>query len=150
MSPGQTSLFSRVPRPSISTVITLVLLFLGKYLFAMFTGTASLIDLASRMIRLMAVGYICVSVSQVLGGVMRGAGDTVSPMWISIISTILIRVPVAYVLAYLTRSEEFPHGKPDALFLSLMISWTLGMVMTLIVFRAGKWRKKMYASAAKA
>lgn len=133
-----------------STVITLVLLFLGKYLFAMFTGTASLIDLASRMIRLMAVGYICVSVSQVLGGVMRGAGDTVSPMWISIISTILIRVPVAYVLAYLTRSEEFPHGKPDALFLSLMISWTLGMVMTLIVFRAGKWRKKMYASAAKA
>ena len=133
-----------------STVITLVLLFLGKYLFAMFTGTASLIDLASRMIRLMAVGYICVSVSQVLGGVMRGAGDTVSPMWISIISTILIRVPVAYVLAYLTRSAEFPHGKPDALFLSLMISWTLGMVMTLIVFRAGKWRKKMYASAAKA
>ena len=131
-------------------MITLVLLFLGKYLFAMFTGTASLIDLASRMIRLMAVGYICVSVSQVLGGVMRGAGDTVSPMWISIISTILIRVPVAYVLAYLTRSAEFPHGKPDALFLSLMISWTLGMVMTLIVFRAGKWRKKMYASAAKA
>ena len=116
----------------------------------MFTETESLIDLASRMIRLMAVGYICVSVSQVLGGVMRGAGDTVSPMWISIISIILIRVPVAYGLAYLTRSEAFPHGKPDALFLSLMISWTLGMVMTLVVFCAGKWRKKMYASAPEA
>ena len=126
-----------------STVITLVLLFLGKYLFAMFTETESLIDLASRMIRLMAVGYICISVTQVLGGVMRGAGDTVSPMWISIISTILIRVPVAYGLAYLTRSEEFPHGKPDALFLSLMVSWTLGMVMTLVVYRMGKWKKKI-------
>ena len=133
-----------------STVITLVLLFLGKYLFAMFTETESLIELASRMIRLMAVGYICISVTQVLGGVMRGAGDTVSPMWISIISTILIRVPVAYGLAYLTRSEEFPHGKPDALFLSLMVSWTLGMVMTLVVYRMGKWKKKMYASVAEA
>ena len=133
-----------------SAVITLVLLFLGKYLFAMFTETESLIALASRMIRLMAVGYICISVTQVLGGVMRGAGDTVRPMWISVISTILIRVPVAYLLAYLTRSEEFPHGKPDALFLSLMISWTLGMVMTVVVYRVGKWKTKMYASAAEA
>ena len=129
-----------------ASVITFCLLFLGKYLFALFTDTPELIDLAVRMIRLMAVGYICISVTQVLGGVMRGAGDTVSPMWISIISTILIRVPVAYLLAYLTRSEEFPHGNPAALFGSLMISWTLGMVISIIVYSIGKWKKKMYAT----
>ncbi len=132
-----------------SAVITLVLLFLGKYLFALFTDTPALIDLAVRMIRLMAVGYICISITQVLGGVMRGAGDTVTPMWISIISTILIRVPVAYGMAWLTRSEDFPHGKPDALFLSMMISWTLGMFLSIIAFSMGRWKKKMYAAAAK-
>ena len=95
---------------SFSTLITLVLLFLSPILFGFFTDTPELIDLATRMIRLMAVGYICISVTQVLGGVMRGAGDTVSPMWISIISTIIIRIPVAYLLAYLTRSAEYPHG----------------------------------------
>jgi len=128
-----------------ATVITIVLLFFSHILFGFFTKTPELIDLATRMIRIMAVGYICVSVTQVLGGVMRGAGDTVSPMWISIISTILIRVPVAYLLAYLTRSEAYPHGQPIALFGSLMISWVLGMVISIVVFAIGKWKKKMYA-----
>ena len=129
-----------------STVITIILLFFSHILFGFFTETEALIDLAVRMIRIMAVGYICISVTQVLGGVMRGAGDTVSPMWISIVSTIVIRVPLAYFLANMTRSEVYPHGNPIALFGSLMISWVLGMVMSVVVYGLGKWKKKMYAS----
>ena len=128
-----------------STCVTVILIFYGHVLFNLFTDTPELIDLATSMIRVMAVGYICVSVTQVLGGVMRGGGDTVSPMWISVISTIAIRVPLAYLLAYLTRSETYPDGSPIALFGSLMLSWVLGMVMSVIVYGAGKWKKKMYA-----
>ncbi len=47
-----------------------------------------------------------------LGGVMRGAGDTVTPMWISIISTIFLRVPTAYLMAALTKNEAYPNGQP--------------------------------------
>ena len=130
-----------------STAITLILLFLSPILFGFFTKTPELIDLAVRMIRIMAVGYICISVTQVLGGVMRGAGDTVSPMWISIFSTIIIRVPTAYILAHLTKSAEFPHGQPIALFGSLMISWVLGMLLSVVVFSIGKWKKKMLTLA---
>ena len=126
-----------------SATITGILLIFGRHLFGLFTQTGALLDLANRMIRLMAVGYICISVTQVLGGVMRGAGDTTTPMWVSMISTIAIRVPVAYGLAYLTRTPEFPHGQPIALFSSLVISWTLGMVISIIVFSIGKWKKKM-------
>ena len=133
-----------------STVITAILLFCGPILFGFFTETPELIALATQMIRIMAVGYICVGVTQVLGGVMRGAGDTVTPMWISIISTIVIRVPLAYLLAYLTRTPEYPHGQPVALFGSMLISWFLGTVMAVIVFSLGKWKKKMYASASNA
>ena len=129
-----------------AAAITLILLFFSPILFSFFTDTQSLIDLATQMIRVMAVGYLCVAVSQVLGGVMRGAGDTVTPMWISIIQMIVIRVPLAYLLAYLTRTEELPHGSPIALFGSLMISWTLGMVISIIIFSMGKWKKKMMAS----
>ena len=132
---------------SFSTAITLVLLFLSPILFGFFTETPELIELATRMIRIMAVGYICISVTQVLGGVMRGAGDTVTPMWISIISTIVIRIPAAYLIAYQTRSEAFPHGQPIALFGSLVFSWVMGMVISIIVFSMGRWKKKMYAGA---
>jgi Na+-driven multidrug efflux pump len=126
-----------------SAVMTLILLFFSPILFGFFTDTPELIDLATRMIRIMAVGYICISLTQVCGGVMRGCGDTVTPMWISMISTILIRVPMAYLLAYLTRSVEFPHGQPIALFGSLMISWVLGMIMSVLMFKFGNWRKKI-------
>jgi Na+-driven multidrug efflux pump len=130
-----------------SAAITLVLLSCAPILFGFFTQTPFLIDLASRMIRIMAVGYICVSVTQVLGGVMRGAGDTVTPMWISIISTIFLRIPTAYLMAAITKSEAYPNGHPVSIFTSLLVSWSLGMVITLVVFRIGKWKKKMYASA---
>ena len=126
-----------------SATITAVLLLFGRYLFDIFTDTTELIDLANRMMQLMAVGYICISVTQVLGGVMRGAGDTTTPMWVSMISTIVIRVPLAYGLAYLTQTPDYPHGQPIALFGSLVISWILGMVISIIVFAFGNWKKKM-------
>ena len=71
---------------------------------------------------------------------------SVSPMWISIISTFLIRIPAAYIIAYFTQAPDYPHGKPIALFGSLMFSWVMGMVMSVVVYAVGKWKKKMYES----
>ena len=133
---------------SFAIAIVAVLLIANKYLFAIFTTTGALIDLAGRMMRIMAVGYIAVSVTQVLGGVMRGCGNTVTPMWISIISTVLLRVPVAYILAYFTRSAEFPNGHPFSLSISLLVSWTMGMLMSVVAFRWGKTRKQIRAMMA--
>ncbi len=130
-----------------STVITVVLLFLNKYLFAIFTSTDALISLAGEMMQIMAVGYIAMSVTQVLGGVLRGAGDTVTPMWISVISTVVLRIPVAYILAYFTRSAEFPHGHPFSLSVSLLVSWTMGMILSILAYRLGKVRKTMLKKA---
>ena len=124
-----------------SGTITLVLLFLNRYLFAIFTDTPELIELAGQMMRIMAVGYICVSVTQVMGGVMRGAGDTVTPMWISMISTVALRIPVAYGIAYLTRSAAFPNGHPFALSASLLVSWTAGMLISIIAYRRSNVRQ---------
>ena len=132
---------------TVSAVITGVLLLFGKYLFAIFTDTTELIDLAVRMMRVLALGYICVSVTQVLGGVMRGAGDTMTPMWITLIATIVLRIPTAYIMAHFTKSLDYPNGHPVSIFTSLLVSWTIGMIISIVVFRIGKWKAKMHASA---
>ena len=128
-----------------AAVIVVVLLFANKYLFAIFTETEALIDLAGRMMRIMAVGYIAMAITQTLGGTMRGCGNTVTPMWISIFTTVVLRVPVAYALAYFSRSAEFPSGHPFALSISLLVSWTVGMIISVIAFRWGKTRKQIRA-----
>ena len=122
-------------------VIVAVLMFANQFLFGIFTETEALIELAGGMMRLMAVGYVAMSITQVLGGAMRGCGDTVTPMWISICSTVVLRIPVAYALAYFTRSAAFPNGHPFSLSISLLVSWTLGMIISVIAFRWGKTRK---------
>jgi len=132
-----------------AATITVILLFLNRYLFAIFTDTPELIELAGQMMRIMAVGYIAVAVTQVLGGVMRGAGDTVTPMWISICSTVLLRIPVAYVLAHFTKSAAFPNGHPFALSISLLISWTMGMVISVIAYKRSKIRLTILSETCK-
>ena len=134
---------------SFAITITVVLLFLNKYLFAIFTDTEALITLAGQMMRIMAVGYVGVAITQCLGGVMRGCGDTVTPMWISILTTVALRIPVAYVLAHFTATPEFPHGHPFSLSISLLVSWVLGMVISVIVYRYGKTRKMILAEMKK-
>ncbi|MGI6693198.1 MAG: MATE family efflux transporter [Limnochordia bacterium] len=126
----------------VSTAITIVLLFFGQYLMRIFTTTPELVALSMRMLRILAFGYIAMAVTQCLSGVMRGAGDTITPMWISIISTVVIRVPLAYTLAYLTRSPEYPTGRPESTFVSLLVAWTLGAIINYTLFRKGAWRTK--------
>lgn len=127
---------------TVSTLLTIVILFFGEYLMRMFTNTEELVNMGVHMLRILAVGYIAMSVTQSLSGVMRGAGDTMTPMWVSILTTVVIRVPIAYTWAFLTRSETMPVGNPDAIFASLLISWVMGAVITTICYKRGKWREK--------
>ena len=126
-----------------SAFLTGCILLFGRTLFGLFTDTTELIELAYSMMNLMAVGYLAVSITQVLGGVMRGAGDTMTPMWVSAISTIFLRVPTAYLIAHFTRSEQWPKGSPYALSSSLLVSWTLGMIVQIIAYKIGKWKKNI-------
>ena len=91
---------------------------------------------------ILAVGYIAMAVTQSLSGIMRGAGDTMTPMWISIVTTIAIRVPIAYGIAYMTRTPELPNGRQECIFISLLISWVIGAIITFVFYKRGKWKAR--------
>ena len=88
-----------------------------------------------RMIMILALGYITLSAGNVFWGVIRGAGDAISPLWASFINSVIIRLPSAYLLVYLL-------GEPEALMYSLTASWMFGLLLAVIVHRRGKWRTK--------
>lgn len=124
-----------------STVITGLILLFGKSLMGIFTNTPELVELSRDMMGILAVGYIAMAVTQCLSGVMRGAGDTMTPMWISIVTTIAIRVPIAYGISFLTRTTELPNGRQECIFISLLLSWLLGALITFIFYKKGKWKE---------
>lgn len=120
---------------SVSTVITLILVLFGDKLMMLFTETPELLALSFRNLRILAVGYIAMAVTQCLSGTMRGAGDTMSPMWISMITTFVVRIPIAYGLAWLT-------GRSECIQISLVCSWIIGSIITTLVYRKGAWKNK--------
>lgn len=125
-----------------SAIITGVILLFGKSLMGIFTNTQELVDLSYYMMCILAVGYIAMAVTQSLSGVMRGAGDTVTPMWISLCTTVIIRVPIAYGISYLTRTPELPFGRSECIQISLLAAWIVGALLTTLFYKAGRWKKK--------
>ena len=127
-----------------ATLTALILIF-GKPLMGIFTNTTELVDLSRDMMGIIAAGYVAMAVTQSLSGVMRGAGDTMTPMWISLFTTVIVRVPVAYGIAWLTRSAELPNGRQECIFISLLCSWLIGALITTIFYMKGRWKKNAQA-----
>lgn len=126
-----------------SATLTGIILLFGRQLMGIFTDTAELVDLSRRMMGIIAVGYIAMAVTQSLSGVMRGAGDTMTPMWISLFTTIVVRIPIAYGISFLTRTAELPYGRQECIFISLLCAWLLGAVVTTLFYVKGSWKKRL-------
>ena len=126
-------------------ILVPVIIWLGPSLMDLFApGNTELIDLAMGMLRILAVGYIAVGVTQSLQGVIRGAGDTTSPMWITIFTTVFMRIPLAYGLVALTRKMGAPLlAQEKMIFVSLLTVWIMGALITTAVYFRGGWRKKI-------
>ncbi len=126
-----------------STVLVIAIVLFGHALIGMFTKTELTIQLGVQGLNTLAVGYICFSVSQVLQGTMRGAGETKIPMYISFLTTVILRVPLAYLLAALTKNESWPNGQPVALFASQLTAWVVAMLLSILFYKMRFWRKRI-------
>ena len=124
-------------------VMTPLVLLFGPALMRLFTPEQALIDLSMSMMYILAVGYVVMAVTQVLSGTMRGAGDTMTPMWVSFLTTIALRVPLAYALVYGSRAMGAAMRTQQAMvFISMLIAWLTGAAVTAFLYKRGGWRKK--------
>ncbi len=132
-----------------SLVVVAALVLFGKQFIAFFINEENtdplvyhnIVTLGGRGLRILAVGYIAMGMLQIYGGILRAAGDTVSTMVISMITTVAVRVPLAYAIAFFNKSEEWPNGHPDAIFFSLLVSWLFNAGLTYLRYWQGKWKK---------
>ena len=101
------------------TLMGFVLYFFSRQLITIFTPDAEVIELGGRVLQIEALAQPCFALAMVISGVLRGAGDTKWPFYISAVGMWGIRLGIAYVLAY-------PCG------LGLLGAWC-GMVADVVV-----------------
>jgi Na+-driven multidrug efflux pump len=69
-----------------------------------------------------------------VNGVMRGAGDTLIPMFITLFSLWVIRIPTSYLLSLRLGVNGIWWGIP--------VAWFLGMTLTYLYYLSNRWKKK--------
>lgn len=75
-----------------------VMFALAPQIIRIFSDDPQVIALGSQVLRIEAFAEPFFAIASVVGGVLRGAGDTKWPFYISLAGMWLLRVPVAYVL----------------------------------------------------
>ncbi|MGE5356326.1 MAG: MATE family efflux transporter [Deltaproteobacteria bacterium] len=118
----------------ISLAITILFYFFGTDFMKMFTDDPQVAFYGNEYLVISSAFYIVFSGLFCYSAVMRGAGDVMIPMFITIISLWLIRIPFAYFLA--------PYMAENAVWWSAPAGWTVGLIMTYFYYKTGRWHQR--------
>lgn len=124
------------------SVLTSVLLSLPVALFArqfmgLFTDAPDVIDIGVTYLLVMVLAEPFVCASNTSGGALRGAGETMAPMYYTLISQWLVRLPVAYALAFVLGYDII------GIWAALVIYGILQAFLTVRKFAQGRWKTKV-------
>jgi len=118
----------------ISLSVTVIAWLFAKQIMGIFTTDPEVIDAGKDYLYIVSLFYIVFSTMFVYNGVLRGAGDTLIPMFITLFALWFIRIPVSYYLALQMGPKGIWWGVP--------IAWAIGAVFSFFYFRMGKWKFK--------
>lgn len=126
----------------VSTVMALVLVGVLSVLLFVFVKPVSMFFLpdatvaewSALMVRYIAPFYVMYAISANISGIIRGAGESVRPMLITLFGTCLLRIAWLLVLVPLFHSME-------TILMSYPLTWTLTTVIYIVYYRTGRWLK---------
>jgi len=118
----------------IALATTILVIVLKEFLIGLFNTDPEVIRIGSEYLVIVSACYLLFSAMFSFNGVMRGAGDTLVPMFITLFALWLIRIPGAYML-----SDRFGE---TGIWWAVPIGWTTGLIMSFFYFKTGNWKNK--------
>ncbi|MDO8642338.1 MAG: MATE family efflux transporter [Candidatus Woesearchaeota archaeon] len=119
------------------TVIGILIFIFARPLSTFFIpGEEQVIALSTSFIHIIALTFGLISIHIVLSGVFRGAGDTMTPLVLALISLWLIQFPLAYVLSTYTALGV------AGIWWAFPLANIINAVITILWYLRGSWKKK--------
>lgn len=118
-----------------SILISILILVFGNYIMQMFTSDVEVIKTGVKYLWIVAPFYVLFSTMFSFNGVLRGAGDTLIPMFITLFSLWIIRIPISWFLSERIGETGIWWGIP--------IAWFCGAFFSYLYFLSGKWKTKV-------
>lgn len=118
-----------------SLIISAFVVIFGSFIMTMFTSDAEVIRTGHEYLIITGCFYVLFSTMFTFTGLFRGAGDTLIPMFFTLFSLWLVRIPLAYLFSTIWGT----HG----IWWAIPIGWLSGVVLAISYYKSGRWKRKI-------
>ncbi len=117
-------------------LLSLGFLAFARPLVSLFGSTPEVLALAAMALAIAAAEMPALGLEMILAGGLRGAGDTRSPMVVTLVGVLFLRIAVVYLLAI-----QMGWGLAGVWW-GTAIDWNARALLMWILFRRGRWRER--------
>jgi MATE family, multidrug efflux pump len=111
-------------------------LIIPRQLLAIFgMSDPAVVDIGVQLLRVLSVSGLLIAVALTYTGGLQGTGDTKSPLYISIISQIIVPLSICFVIQQTSRLD------PIDIWIAILVGHATRCLLSVIRFNQGGWRK---------
>lgn len=118
----------------LSLSLSAIILLLRAPIMSIFTNEYELIPIGASYLAIVSPFYIMLTILFISNGALRGAGDTLIPMFVTLFALWAIRVPASYYLSL--------HFGEIGVWWGIPAGWLIGMTFSTAYFLTGRWKNK--------
>lgn len=119
---------------ALTFVITILTLLFKTQIMGIFTNEQNIIPYGAQYLTIVSPFYFMFTILFISNGVLRGAGDTIIPMFVTLFALWVIRVPASLFLS--------KHFGEVGIWWGIPAGWFIGMTFSTAYYFLGKWKKK--------
>jgi putative MATE family efflux protein len=109
--------------------------FFPRQLLAVFgMNEPVVVEIGSQLLRVLSLSGLFIAVALTYTGGLQGTGDTKSPLYISIVSQILVPLGICFVI------QQTGTLQPLHIWIAILIGHATRCLLSVLVFNQGKWR----------
>lgn len=110
-------------------------LFFPRQLLAIFgMNEPAVVEIGVQLLRVLSVSGLFIAVALTYTGGLQGTGDTKSPLYISIVSQVLVPLGICFVIQQTGKLD------PIDIWIAILIGHATRCALSVIRFKQGKWR----------
>jgi Na+-driven multidrug efflux pump len=119
-----------------AALIGLVFLLIPRLLYSLLFGVSdpAVLDVGSQLLRVLSVSGLFITIALTYTGGLQGTGDTKSPLYISIISQIIVPLGICAVIKQMGTLE------PLHIWIAILVGHATRCTLSVVRFNQGKWR----------
>ena len=109
--------------------------FIPRQLLAVFgMNDPVVVEIGTQLLRVLSVSGLFIAVALTYTGGLQGTGDTRSPLYISIVSQVVVPLSICFVI------QQTSALKPLHIWIAILVGHAIRCALSMLRFSQGKWR----------